>query len=133
MSELHKGQRLYANTYKTVTNIKIADMYALNDAAKKFLPDQKSYEKAVKELSTKKLITHDFEEQKYRSLSTHPYGPSYLASRSMAGNTSLAKKTIQELERQGYGGVTDPIGFDIAEDPLILFDPKKKLKLVEHL
>ena len=133
LSELYKGQKLYANTYKTVTNIKIADMYALNDAARKFLPEEKAYEKAVKELRTKDLIHDDFEERTYRSLSTNPYGPSYLASKGMPGNTSLAKKTIQELERQGYGGVTDPIGFDIAEDPLILFDPKKKLKLVEHL
>lgn len=92
MSELYKGQKLYANTYKTVTNIKIADMYALNDAAKKFIPDQKAYEKAVKELSTKKLIANNYEEQKYRSLSTHPYGPSYLASKGMKGDTSLSKK-----------------------------------------
>lgn len=48
MSELYKGQKLYANTYKTVTNIKIADMYALNDAAKNLFQIKKHTKKLLK-------------------------------------------------------------------------------------
>ena len=132
MSSLFRYQTMHANTYETVVDIKIADLRALNDAASKFIPDQKAAAKAVKDMSIKDFMsTEDI--NKYLTYDGKTYDPGRIASRGMMIKTPLGKEVVNELKSQGYGGVVDPIGTDVAKDPIVLFDPSKKLKLVKTL
>ena len=132
MKSLNPYMTIHANTYETVADIKIADLQALNNAASKFIPDQKAAAKAIKDMSVKDFMS-DRDISKYLTYDGKTYDPGRIASRGMMIKTELGKEVVNELKSQGYGGVVDPIGTDVAKDPIVLFDPSKKLKLVKTL
>lgn len=132
MKSLNPYMTIHANTYETVSDIKIADLKALNNAANKFLPDQKAAAKAIKDMSVKDFMS-DRDISKYLTYDGKTYDPGRIASRGMMVKTELGKEVVNELKSQGYGGVVDPIGTDVSKDPIVLFDPSKKLKLVKTL
>lgn len=132
MKSLYPYMTIHANTYEAVADIKIADLQALNNAASKFLPDQKAAAKAIKDMSVKDFMsTEDI--NKYLTYDGKTYDPGRIASRGMMIKTQLGKEVVNELKSQGYGGVVDPIGTDVSKDPLVIFDPSKKLKLIKTL
>lgn len=53
--------------------------------------------------------------------------PEKQASYHLAMQTDTGKKFINELIKQGYGGVADTHGQNTSKDPLIIFNPDKKL------
>ena len=55
-----------------------------------------------------------------------------LASMNMAAQTETGKRFVEELLKQGYGGVSDVHGQNVADDPVILFNPSENLKRVSY-
>ena len=46
----------------------------------------------------------------------------------MAAQTKLGNQFINQLMNEGYGAVSDVHGKNVSEDPLIVFDPEKRIK-----
>lgn len=82
MKSLNPYMTIHANTYETVSDIKIADLKALNNAANKFLPDQKAAAKAIKDMSVKDFMS-DRDISKYLTYDGKTYDPGRIASRGM--------------------------------------------------
>jgi hypothetical protein len=51
-----------------------------------------------------------------------------IGSTSMAAQTNLGNKLIDDLLKSGYGAVADPHGWNTAYDPLIILDPDNKIR-----
>ena len=45
------------------------------------------------------------------------------------GHNESSRKLMNELKKKGYSAVQDCIGWDTADDPLVIFDPKKNLRV----
>lgn len=51
-----------------------------------------------------------------------------LISRNIAAQTQTGKRFVQELLKEGYGGVEDTHGKNVSKDPVIIFDPDTNLR-----
>lgn len=54
---------------------------------------------------------------------------SQIATGQISKRTKMGKKFVKKLKKEGFDGVEDVWGQDVAKDPIILFDPDKNVKV----
>lgn len=111
------GREVYAVKYKTIQDIKVADETRLG---KMFMDSMQSH-------------PDETTNQTYKSMDFLRWHPDSItsaeaASINMAAQTALGNHFIDQLMNEGYGAVSDVHGRNVSEDPLIVFDPEKRMK-----
>lgn len=112
-----RGKDVYAIKYKTTEEIKVADQTRIG---KMFMDSLQSN-------------PDETTNQTYKSMNFLRYHPDGItaaeaASINMAAQTNLGNQFITQLMNEGYGAVSDVHGRNVSNDPLIVFDPDKRIK-----
>lgn len=112
-----RGREVYAVKYKTTQDIKVADQTRIG---KLFMDSMQAN-------------PDETTNQTYGSMNFLRYHPDSItsaeaASINMAAQTNLGKQFINQLMNEGYGAVSDVHGRNVSNDPLIIFDPEKRMK-----
>ena len=113
--------------YITLDKIKIASntqagkeflnmLDTMNDKA--FDVSSKDITKALNDYPAKVLKTASYDEK-----------AGNVATALIASQTETGKDFVNHMINAGYGGVGDINGTDVSVDPIIIFDPDKKVKL----
>ena len=113
---------MYGVKYKTIKDIKIAKQTEIGKATCDILKKNPNIGKVtVYELMQKD--PKNFEKIDFSNKTE-------VGTFSIRNSTRLGEEIVNEMLKSGYGGVADGLGYNVSNDPLIIFDPDKKMKKV---
>lgn len=119
------GYRTYEIGYKTVKDIRIASETKLGQLYADSMmggieKSRKVIDDTNRAIEFLRFTPHDGE----------TINGAKLASLNMAAQTETGKAIVQMLIGEGYEGVTDTHGRNVADDPIIVFNPDQNLKKI---
>ncbi len=117
-----RGYDVYGVQYKTLDDIKVASQTELGKSFCKYLISDPNY-------------TVNQTTNAYRTLGLsipENIGYASAASVNMAAQTKLGKQIVNDLLTNGYGATVDVHGQNVANDPIVILNPDKKLKKIKQ-
>lgn len=118
-----QGTQTYDITYEAMKDLKIAPYTLLGDdfIKKQELNDIASIEKIIKDTNKASEFLNGYMSEDLDDM---------LAT-NFAAQTDTGKLFVKKLIDLGYDGIEDYHGRNTSEDPIIIFDPDKKMRMLK--
>lgn len=125
---------VYETDYKTTRDLRIASGKEIVDVISKELSTKESAKAFVADvMETQKNVT-GFSSKPPVAEGVEPlaaYGASLMRTYGGSNSTKSGEKIVEALKESGFDGMLDSFGKDVADAPVILFDPGDKIKKVK--
>lgn len=118
------GEKTYNIEYRAVKDLKVASIYSVGKTAADMINNDPKFRK----LYISDLTSLDVQKWGVRNV----YDPAEMVTTSMARQTKLGKMFVNNMLKKGYDAVADVHGYNVAEDPIIILNPDKKLENIRQ-